>query len=118
MRYFKLFVIWVGYLTLVTLLGEYVISREVNGFLQLLSVIGLVGFTIGVFTESEKSNHTKEYEELLKSLQTTEWDVEITTEPHHNGELINDGTTHPIEVTFKPVLDENGCLILKKINYE
>lgn len=52
MRYFKLFVIWVGYLTLVTLLGEYVISREVNGFLQLLSVVGLVGLTIGVINET------------------------------------------------------------------
>lgn len=52
MRYFKLFVIWVGYLTLVTLLGEYVISREVNGFIQLLSVVGLVGLTIGVINET------------------------------------------------------------------
>jgi hypothetical protein len=61
MKYFKLFVIWVGYLTLVTLLGEYVISREVNGFLQLLSVVGLVGFTIGVINETVNSfkNKTK-----------------------------------------------------------
>jgi hypothetical protein len=69
----------------------------------------------GMFGESNNQTTTIGF---IQSLQQTEWDVEITTEPHHNGELINDGTTHPIEVTFKPVLDENGCLILKKINYE
>jgi hypothetical protein len=45
----------------------------------------------------------------------TEWDVEVEMEPYYDGEFIEDGKTHVIEPKFKPVLDEDGCLILKRI---
>ena len=43
MKYFKLFLMWCGFITMASLFGEYIVSRELNGFLQLLSFIGLVG---------------------------------------------------------------------------
>lgn len=46
MKYFKLFLMWLGYISITTLVADYVISREVNGFLQLLSFVGLVGILI------------------------------------------------------------------------
>jgi len=76
----------------------------------------LKAFIVGVFTESEKSNYTKEYEELLKSLQQTEWDVEILEVPYYNGDFVNDGKTHPIEIEFTFDLDKDGCLILKPLS--
>lgn len=92
----------------------------ISGFQKALELIGDKKFSeddvISMIEKSRETGLTAEF--LIITKQPNEWNVEITTEPHHNGELINDGTTHPIEVTFKPVLDENGCLILKKINYE
>jgi hypothetical protein len=46
--------------------------------------------------------------EHIQSLQQTEWDVEIETVPA----LSNNGNVYYGEI---PKLDENGCLILKKI---
>jgi hypothetical protein len=45
----------------------------------------------------------------------TEWDVEIEMEPYHDGEFVDDGKTHIFEPKWKPLLDENGCLILKRL---
>jgi len=71
-----------------------------DGFQKALEILGdkkfseenlLKAFTIGLFSEFEKANYTKEYDEFLKSLQQTEW-----------------------EVTFNPdEKDSDGCLILK-----
>jgi hypothetical protein len=47
MKYFKLFVLWLVFIMLITNFGEYVISREVNGFIQLLCFVGVVG--LGIF---------------------------------------------------------------------
>ena len=63
MKYFKLAVIWLAFISTVSLFGEYIISREVNGFLQLLSFVGLVGVlmyvtneTINLFKKEEKND--------------------------------------------------------------
>ena len=52
MKYFKLAVLWLAFISTVSLFGEYIISREVNGFLQLLSFVGLVGALIYVINET------------------------------------------------------------------
>lgn len=52
MKYFKLAVIWLAFISTVSLFGEYIISRPVNGFLQLLSFVGLVGALIYVINET------------------------------------------------------------------
>jgi hypothetical protein len=63
MKYFRVVSIWVLFIWLGTLFGEYVVSREVNGFLQLLSFVGLVGVlmyvtneTINLFNKKEEKN--------------------------------------------------------------
>jgi hypothetical protein len=53
--------------------------------------------------------------EFIQSLQQTEWDVEIVMEPYHDGDFIGDGKTHVFEAKWKPNLDSDGCLILKRI---
>ncbi len=45
---------WCGFITIASLFGEYIISRELNGFLQLLSFVGLVG--IFMYTVYETVN--------------------------------------------------------------
>lgn len=52
MKYFKLFLLWVGFIVTTTYYGEYVISREVNGFLQLLGFVGLFGVLILLINET------------------------------------------------------------------
>jgi hypothetical protein len=54
MKYFKLFVLWLVFITLITLFGEYIISREVNGFIQLLCFVGVVG--LGIFIVDKTIN--------------------------------------------------------------
>jgi len=46
MRYFKLGLMWLGFIVITSLYGEYIVSREVNGYLQLLGLVGLVGVLI------------------------------------------------------------------------
>jgi hypothetical protein len=45
---------WLGFITITSIFGEYVISREVNGYLQLLSFVGLVGVLMYVGNETLK----------------------------------------------------------------
>ena len=52
MKYFKLFLMWLGFITITSMFAEYIISRELNGFLQLLSFVGLVGIFIFVIHET------------------------------------------------------------------
>ena len=47
--------------------------------------------------------------------EPTEWDVEIVMQPYHDGDFIGDGKTHVFEAKWKPTLDSDGCLILKRI---
>ncbi len=53
---------WLGYIITASMFGEYVVSREVNGFLQLLSFVGLLGVLMYVINETIKiltKNKTK-----------------------------------------------------------
>ncbi len=62
MKYFKLVSLWILFIWLNTLFGEYVVSREVNGSLQLLSFVGLLGVLMYVINETIKiltKNKTK-----------------------------------------------------------
>lgn len=43
MKYFKLFLMWLGFVAVTSVFGEYIVSREVHGAIQLISFIGLVG---------------------------------------------------------------------------
>lgn len=61
MEYFKLFLRWLGFITMLSLFGEYILSREVNGFIQLLCLVVLVWIlvylsdeTIDIFKNKEK----------------------------------------------------------------
>jgi len=53
-RFFKVFLMWLGFITIGTMFGEYIVSREVNGFIQLLSFVGLVGVLMYVINETIK----------------------------------------------------------------
>ena len=53
--------------------------------------------------------------ELIQSLQQTEWDVEIVMDAYYYEDFLNDGETHILEEKFRPLLDADGCLILKRI---
>jgi hypothetical protein len=62
MKYFRLFLMWCGFITMTSMYGEYVVSREVNGFLQLLGFIGLFGVLMYIGGETIKTltkNKTK-----------------------------------------------------------
>jgi TRAP-type C4-dicarboxylate transport system permease small subunit len=52
MKYFKLFLMWLGFITIASMFGEYIISREVNGFFQLLCLVGVVGIFMYVADET------------------------------------------------------------------
>ncbi len=43
---------WLGFIVIASMFGEYIISREVNGFLQLLSFVGLLGVLMYVINET------------------------------------------------------------------
>jgi hypothetical protein len=60
MKFFKVFLMWLGFIAIGTMFGEYVVSREVNGFLQLLSFVGLVGVLMYVINETIKLFNKKE----------------------------------------------------------
>jgi hypothetical protein len=54
MKYFKLFFMWVTFIVITSYYGEYVLSREVNGLLQLLGFVGLFGVLILIGNETLK----------------------------------------------------------------
>jgi hypothetical protein len=43
---------WLGFIVIGSSCGEYVISRPVNGFVQLLCVVGLIGLLIYLVGET------------------------------------------------------------------
>jgi hypothetical protein len=45
---------WLGFIAIASWFGEHIVSREVNGFLQLLSFVGLVGVLIYISNETIK----------------------------------------------------------------
>jgi hypothetical protein len=54
MKYFKLGLMWLGLIAITSLYGEYVVSREVNGFIQLLGFVGVFGLLIYLGNETIK----------------------------------------------------------------
>ena len=53
-KYFKVFLMWVALIATTTYYGEYVVSREVNGFIQLVGFVGMVGLLALVLNETIK----------------------------------------------------------------
>ena len=43
---------WMGFIVIASLCGEYAISRPVNGYVQLLCVVGLIGLLIYLVDET------------------------------------------------------------------
>jgi hypothetical protein len=62
MKYFKLILMWLGLLVISSMFGEYIISREVNGFIQLLCFVGMFGLSmyVGGKTIKQLTNNKKE----------------------------------------------------------
>jgi hypothetical protein len=62
MGYFKLGLMWLGIVIITSMFGECIISREVNGFIQLLGFVGMVGLFGYVGNETIKflTNNKKE----------------------------------------------------------
>jgi hypothetical protein len=52
MEYFKLFLRWLGFITMLSLFGEYIISDNVNGFIQLLCLVVLVWILVYLSDET------------------------------------------------------------------
>jgi len=55
MKYFKLFLLWLGFIAITSMFGEYIINREVNGFVQLLCFVVVVAIFIHVSGETIKN---------------------------------------------------------------
>ena len=62
MKYFKVFLMWVALIATATYYGEYVVSREVNGFIQLVGFVGMVGLLALVVNETIKLLNNKNKE--------------------------------------------------------
>lgn len=113
-----------GFKKALEILGDKKFSEEdVNGFINYvisvkhkregvgtgLSNKELINANLGVFGVFEMKDIRKVYwQEYLQSLKQTEWDVEIVC--LHTG----DNTEHTTN-TGLPKLDEDGCLILKRL---
>jgi hypothetical protein len=54
MKYFKVFLLWLFFIVITTYYGDYIVSREVNGFIQLLSFVGMVGLLVFIGNETIK----------------------------------------------------------------
>jgi hypothetical protein len=52
MKSFKLFLMCLGFIVITSMFGEWIVSREVNGFLQLLSFVGVCGIFIYIVNET------------------------------------------------------------------
>ena len=55
MKYIRIFLMILGLFVIATLFGEYVISRELNGAIQLLGFVGMAGLVIYVGNETSKT---------------------------------------------------------------
>ena len=102
----------------------------IKGFQKALEILGdkkfsendmrralSAGLSIGYGRQFEIENKQVEIDSYIKSLQQTEWDVEIEMEPYavcDFEDFINDGKTHIIETKLRPRLDADGCLILRR----
>ena len=53
---------WLAFIVITTYYGEYVVSREVNGFIQLLGFVGMVALVALVGNETIKVLNNKKEE--------------------------------------------------------
>ena len=58
-QFLKLFLVWLVAYLIISFYGEYVLSRDVNGFLQLFGFIGVIAVLIYVIGETTKFIKTK-----------------------------------------------------------
>lgn len=62
MKYFKMFLMWMGFIGFTSWFGEYIISREVNVIIQLLCfvvVVFVLGYVINETIELTKTKKEK-----------------------------------------------------------
>ena len=52
MKYIRIFLMILGLFVIATLFGEYVISRELNGAIQLLGFVGMAGLLMYIGSET------------------------------------------------------------------
>lgn len=62
MRYFKISLMWLGFIVIASMCGEYAISRPVNGFIQLLCIVGVIGLLIYLINETVSVINNKKEE--------------------------------------------------------
>ena len=88
-----------------------------KGFNKALELLGDKKYTDGQLKYAHLMGMRKEmsFNQLHDSLQQIEWNVKIKMEPYHDGKFIDDGKTHPVDIKWRPELDEDGCIILRKI---
>ena len=65
MEYFKLFLRWLGFITMLSLFGEYIISDNVNGFIQLICFFVLVWILVYLSDETIDIFKNKENDDKL-----------------------------------------------------
>ena len=92
-----------------------------DGFQKALEILGDkkfseedVKFMFQLGFNLDNAISRNEYDAHIQSLQQTEWDVEIVTEPMNLDEIREQGKGFLNSNTNKPKLDGNGCLILKR----
>ena len=91
------------------------------GFKKALGILGDKKFSENDLREAISQTrkgmlYNKQYEdEHIQSLQQTEWDVEIVTEPMNLDEIRDQGKGFLNSNTNKLKLDKDGCLILRRI---
>lgn len=53
---------WLGFIVIASMCGEYAISRPINGYIQLLCLVGLVGLVIYLVGETVSIINNKKEE--------------------------------------------------------
>ena len=74
----------------------------------------LKAFEKGASFGTTKTGNTHYFDEAIQSLQQTEWDVEIVMQEDKDV-LVNDVREFLENLGDKPLLDADGCLILKRM---
>ena len=99
--------------------GNYDFENGVKeGFLKALKILGDKKFSEEQLKVAAdwyfETKGKKSIDEYIQSLQQTEWDVEIVTEPYVKYVSRSLHTVYP-PLDIQNKLDKDGCLILKRI---
>ena len=99
-------------------MGFGIIEAYKKGFQEALEVNADKRFTLKEMVDCwnralELQTHKETLGEYIKSLQQTEWDVIVVMEGPlvYPANLPKEGEERP---DYRPKLDENGCIILKR----